>query len=54
MSISKTFQLCTHAKITKCGSRERLLFVRHVFVKNFKQTAHFDEFLKNISILYLC
>jgi len=33
MSISKIIQLCTHARMTKCGSREKGLFVRHVFVK---------------------
>jgi len=28
--------------------------MRHVFVKHFKRTAHFDEFLKNISTLHPC
>ena len=35
LSFSKIFQLCTHARITKCGLREKWLFVRHVFVNKF-------------------
>jgi len=33
MSFSKIFQFCTHARITKCGSSEKWLFVRQVFAK---------------------
>ena len=33
MSFSKIFLFCTNARITKCGSRERQLYVRHVFLK---------------------
>jgi len=54
MSFSKIFQLCTHARITKCGSREKELFVRHVFLKKFRRTAHIYEFFINISTLYPC
>jgi len=54
MSFSKIFQLCTHARITKRGSHEKSLFVRHVFVKNFRWTTHFLEFFKNISTLCPC
>jgi len=54
MSFSKIFQLCTHARITKCGSREKKLFVRHVFVNKFRRTTQFHEFFRNISILCLC
>jgi len=53
MSYSKLFQLCTHARITKYGSREKYLFVRHVFVKRFWRTSQFHEFFKNVLILYL-
>jgi len=54
MSSSEIFQFCTHARIMKCGSREKWLFVRHVFVKKFRRTTHFHEFFKNISTLYPC
>jgi len=54
MSFSKIFQLCTHARITKCGSHERQLFVRHVFVKKIWLTSQFHEFVENISILCSC
>jgi len=54
MSFSKIFQLCTHARITKCGSCEKQLLVRHVFAKTFRWTTHFHEFFKNISSLYPC
>ena len=54
MSFSKIFQLFTHARITKCGSPEKKLFMRHVSVKNFRRTSHFHEFFKNISTLYPC
>jgi len=54
MSFSKIFQLFTHARITKCGSRERWLFVRHVFVNKLSRTSQFHEFFKNISTLYPC
>jgi len=53
-SLSKRFQLCTHARITKCGSHERQFFVRHVFVNEFWRASHFHEFFKNISTLYPC
>jgi len=53
ISLSKIFQLCTHARITKYGSREKYLFVRHVFVKRFWRTSQFHELFKNILILYL-
>jgi len=53
MSLSKLFQLYTHAGITKCGSHERQFFVRHVFAKNFWRTSQFYELLKNISIFAL-
>ena len=49
MRFSKIFQLCTQVRITKCGSREKQLFVSHVFVKKFKRTTHFHEYFKNIS-----
>jgi len=54
MNFSKIFQFCTDARITKCGSREKWLFVRHDFVKKFRWTAHFHEFFRNISTLYPC
>jgi len=38
---SRMFQLCTHARIAKCGSSEKKLFVRNVFVKKIKQTTLF-------------
>ena len=40
--------------ITKCGSREKWLFVRHVFVKKFERATQFHGFFKNISTLYPC
>ena len=39
---------------TKCGSHEKWLFVRHVFVKKFWRTTQFHEFFKYISTLYPC
>jgi len=53
-SFSKLFQLCTHARIKTCGTREKYLFVRHVFVKKFWRSSKFHEFFKNISTLYPC
>jgi len=53
ISFSNIFQLCTNARITKYGSREKYLFVRHVFVKRFWRTSQFHEFFKNILILHL-
>jgi len=50
MSFSKTFKFCTHDRITKCGSREKWLFVRHVFVKKFRRTTHFHKFFKNFQL----
>ena len=32
MRFSKIFQLCTHARFTKCGSREKWLFQHHSFI----------------------
>jgi len=52
ISFSNIFQLCTHARITKYGSREKYLFVRHVFVKRIRRTSQFHQFLKIISTLY--
>jgi len=52
MSFWKMFQLCTHARITKCGSHEKWLFLRHIFVKKFWRTSEFHEFFKIISALY--
>jgi len=54
LSFSKIFQFCTCAGITKYGSRERQLFVRHVFVKKVRRTTEFREFFKNILTLYPC
>ena len=54
MSFSKIFQLCTHARITKYGSHQKWLLVRHVFVKKFWRTSQFHELSKNISNLYPC
>jgi len=54
MSFSKIFQNCTNARITKCGSCEKQLLVRHVFVKKFRWTTHLNELFKNISTLYPC
>jgi len=48
MSFSNVFQLFTHAGITKCGSREKYLFVRHFFVNTFWRTSQFHEFFKNV------
>jgi len=41
MSFSKIFQLFIHARITKRGSREKWLFVRHIFVKKIMITLQF-------------
>jgi len=54
MSFSKLFQLCINARITKCGSREKYLFVRHALVTRFGRTSQFHEFFKNILTLYPC
>jgi len=54
MSFSEMFLFCTHARITWYGSHKKWLFVRHVFVKQFRRTTHFHELLKNISPLCPC
>jgi len=54
ISFSHVFQLCTNARITKYGSREKYLFVGHVFVKRFRRNSQFHVFLRIISTLYPC
>jgi len=54
MSFSKLFQFCNYARSTKCGSREKYLFVRHVFVKRSKQISQFNSFTSISKLFQLC
>jgi len=54
-SFLKIFQFCTYTKIMKCGSREKYLFVRYVFVKkllsDFKASWIFQKYFNFVPML---